>query len=129
MRYLAFFKPYDVLTQFTDSASRATLKNYIDVPRVYPVGRLDRDSAGLLLPTDDGPPAPRLADPRHAHPKTYIAQVERVPTPEALEALRRSVVLGDGPTRPAHVGLLTQPPDLPDRPVPNRFRKNVPTAW
>ena len=128
-RYLKLFKPFDVLTQFTDEGGRATLKDFVPVAGVYPVGRLDRDSEGLLLLTDDGPLAHRLTDPRHEHPKTYLAQVERVPGPEALEALRRGVVLADGPTRPAEAELLTEEPGLPDRPVPIRFRKNVPTAW
>ena len=128
-RTIAFFKPYDVLTQFTDESGRATLKRYIPLPRLYPVGRLDRDSEGLLLLTDDGRLAHRLTDPRHEHPRTYLVQVERVPTPEAVEALGRGVVLSDGPTRPAEAELLDGPPDLPERPVPIRFRKNVPTAW
>jgi 23S rRNA pseudouridine2457 synthase len=128
-RKIAFFKPYDVLTQFTDASGRATLKDYIDLPGVYPAGRLDRDSEGLLLLTDDGPLAHRLTDPRFEHPKTYLVQVEHVPEPEAIEELRRGVVLSDGPTRPADVTLLDAPPDLPERPVPIRFRKNVPTAW
>ncbi len=129
MRYLALFKPYDVLTQFTDAAGRATLKDFVAVPGVYPVGRLDRDSEGLLLLTDDGPLAHRLTDPRYEHPRTYLVQVERVPDSGALEALRRGVVLKDGPTRPAEVTHLREAPLLPDRPVPVRFRKNVPTAW
>jgi 23S rRNA pseudouridine2457 synthase len=128
-RYLALFKPYDVLTQFTDASGRATLKDFVPVPGVYPVGRLDRDSEGLLLLTDDGRLAYRLTDPRFAHPRTYLVQVERVPLPEALEHLRRGIVLKDGPTRPADVALLAGPPALPDRPVPIRFRKNVPTSW
>jgi 23S rRNA pseudouridine2457 synthase len=128
-RYIALFKPYDVLTQFTDSEGRRTLRDYVSVRGVYPVGRLDRDSEGLLLLTDDGWLAHRLTDPRFAHPKTYFAQVERIPGPEALDALRRGVILNDGPTRPAEVELLSQSPPLPDRPVPIRFRKNVPTAW
>jgi pseudouridine synthase len=128
-RTIAFFKPYDVLTQFTDEAGRATLKRYIPLPGLYPVGRLDRDSEGLLLLTDDGRLAHRLTDPGYEHPKLYLVQVEKVPTPEALDALRRGVVLNDGPTRPAEVVLLADPPDLPERPVPIRFRKNVPTAW
>ena len=128
-RYLALFKPYEVLCQFTDAGGRATLKNLVPVAGVYPVGRLDRDSEGLLLLTDDGPLAHRLTDPRYEHPRTYLVQVERVPGLEALDALRRGVVLNDGPTRPAEVELLEAAPPLPDRPVPIRFRKNVPTAW
>src|SRR3954467_2325942 len=128
-RYLAFFKPFDVLCQFTDAEGRATLKDYVSVPGVYPVGRLDRDSEGLLLLTDDGPLAHRLTDPRYEHPRTYLVQVERIPGPEALEALRRGGTLNDGPTRPAEAELLDAEPPLPDRPVPIRFRKNVPTAW
>src|SRR3954470_25001089 len=116
-RTLAFFKPYDVLTQFTDESGRATLKRYIPLPGLYPVGRLDRDSEGLLLLTDDGRLAHRLTDPRYEHPRTYLVQVERVPTAEALDALRRGVVLNDGPTRPAEVTLLQESPSLPDRPV------------
>jgi len=105
------------------------LKDYVPVPGVYPVGRLDRDSEGLLLLTDDGPLAHRLTDPRHEHPKTYLAQVEKAPGKEALEALRRGITLADGPTRPAEAEWLSEEPDLPERPVPIRFRKNVPTAW
>jgi len=129
LRYFALHKPYDVLTQFTDEAGRATLKDYFPHPGVYPVGRLDRDSEGLLLLTDDGPLAHRLTDPRFEHPKTYLAQVERIPDEPALEGLRRGVDLKEGRTRPAEAELLADPPDLPDRPVPIRYRKNVPTAW
>jgi 23S rRNA pseudouridine2457 synthase len=128
-RYVAFFKPFDVLCQFSDAEGRRTLKDYVSVPGVYPVGRLDRDSEGLLLLTDDGPLAHRLTDPRYDHPRTYLVQVERIPTADALEVLRRGVVLGDGPTRPAEVERLEADPPLTDRPVPIRFRKNVPTAW
>jgi 23S rRNA pseudouridine2457 synthase len=129
LRYLAFYKPYDVLTQFTDAAGRPTLKDFVPVPGVYPVGRLDHDSEGLLILTDDGRLAHRLTDPRYEHPRTYLVQVERMPALEALESLRRGIVLRDGPTRPAEVAVLDEPPSLPDRPVPIRFRKNVPTAW
>lgn len=123
------FKPYDVLTQFTDGSGRPTLKDFIPVTGVYPVGRLDRDSEGLLLLTDDGLLARRLTDPRFEHPKTYLVQVERIPDSGALEELRRGVNLSDGPAAPAAVELLDHTPNLPDRPVPIRFRKNVPTAW
>lgn len=128
-RYLKLFKPYDVLTQFTDASGRATLKDFVPVPGVYPVGRLDRDSEGLLFLTDDGPLAHRLTDPRFEHTKTYWAQVERIPDEAALEALRRGVMLSDGPTRPARARRIEGDPVLPDRPVPIRFRKNVPTCW
>jgi 23S rRNA pseudouridine2457 synthase len=128
-RYIKLFKPYDVLTQFTDAGGRATLKDLVPVPGIYPVGRLDRDSEGLLLLTDDGRLAHRLTDPRYEHPRTYLVQVERVPALEALEALRSGIELGDGPTRPVEADLLSEPPLLPDRPEPIRFRKNVPTAW
>jgi 23S rRNA pseudouridine2457 synthase len=103
--------------------------DHVSVRGVYPVGRLDRDSEGLVLLTDDGPLAYRLTDPRFEHPRTYLVQVERVPDAPALEAIRRGVVLADGPTRPAEIELLESAPFLPDRPVPIRFRKHVPTAW
>jgi 23S rRNA pseudouridine2457 synthase len=128
-RTIAFHKPYDVLTQFTDAAGRRTLKDYIDIPGIYPVGRLDRDSEGLLLLTDDGPLAHRLTDPKFEHARTYLAQVERIPDDSAIETLRRGVLLNDGPTRPAEVERLDSTPELPERPVPIRFRKNVPTSW
>src|SRR5437763_10276949 len=124
-RIIALFKPYDVLSHFRDAEGRATLKALVAIPGVYPVGRLDRDSEGLLLLTDDGRLAHRLTDPRFEHPKTYLVQVERIPDDAAVEALRRGVTLNDGPTRPAGVELLEQPPDLAERSVPIRFRKNV----
>jgi 23S rRNA pseudouridine2457 synthase len=128
-RTLVLFKPYDVLCQFTDAAGRLTLKEYVTEPGVYPVGRLDRDSEGLVLLSNDGNLAHRLTDPSFEHPRTYLVQVERVPASSALEALREGIVLSDGRTRPAEVELLEESPTLPDRPVPIRFRKNVPTAW
>jgi 23S rRNA pseudouridine2457 synthase len=131
LRYIKMYKPHGVLTQFTDATGggRATLKDYVDLAGVYPAGRLDRDSEGLLLLTDDGRLAHRLMDPRFGHPRTYLAQVERVPDDRALAALRAGVMLGDGLTRPAEVERLEAEPELPPRPVPIRFRKNVATAW
>jgi 23S rRNA pseudouridine2457 synthase len=129
LRYLALNKPYDVLSRFGAVAGRLTLKDFVKVPGVYPVGRLDRDSEGLLLLTDDGRLAHHLTDPRYEHPRTYLVQVERMPSPDALESLRRGLVLRDGLTLPAEVAVLEESPALPDRPVPIRFRKNVPTAW
>jgi 23S rRNA pseudouridine2457 synthase len=128
-RTIVLFKPYDVLCQFSDVDGRDTLKTFVPVPGIYPVGRLDRDSEGLLILTNDGRLSHRLTDPRFAHPKTYLVQVERLPGPEALKALRRGVDLNDGRTLPAQVELLAEPPALPDRSVPIRIRKNVPTAW
>ena len=125
-------KPYGVLCQFTDRSvpPRRTLAEFVDVPDVYPAGRLDHDSEGLLLLTDDGALAHRLTDPRHKQPKTYLVQVEGTPTPAALDALRRSVALADGPTLPAEVDALDAPPGwLWPREPPVRFRKSVPDAW
>jgi 23S rRNA pseudouridine2457 synthase len=127
--YLLFWKPYGVLTQFTDQEGRSTLKDYIDQLGVYPVGRLDQDSEGLLLLTDDGPLAHRLIDPRFDHPKTYWAQVEGIPDPSSVQALTSGVTIQNYRTRPARVRVLDQEPNLPPRPVPIRFRKAIPTAW
>lgn len=126
---LRFWKPYDVLTQFTDAERRATLSDYIDVPGVYAAGRLDRDSEGLLLLTDWNALKTRLMEPHYQHPRTYVVQVERIPDETALARLRSGVLLNDGPTLPAQVDVLSLPPDLPERPVPIRYRKSVPTAW
>jgi 23S rRNA pseudouridine2457 synthase len=128
-RTIALHKPYGVLCQFRDASGRRTLASLVPIPDVYPAGRLDHDSEGLLLLTEDGALAHRLTDPRFAHPKIYLVQVERVPGAMALESLRAGVLLRDGMTRPAQVELLETEPRLPDRPVPIRFRKNVPTAW
>lgn len=128
-RTIALYKPYDVLCQFTDDGGRATLKEFVPIEGIYTAGRLDRDSEGLLLLTNDGPLAHRLTDPRFEHPKTYLVQVERVPNNDAIERLHHGVILNDGPTRPAEVELLVDPPALSDRSTPIRIRKNVPTAW
>jgi 23S rRNA pseudouridine2457 synthase len=128
-RTLAFNKPYGVLPSFTDPQGRPTLAEYVKVPGVYAAGRLDQDSEGLMLLTSDGTLAHHITDPRHQLPKVYLAQVERIPSEEALAQLRQGVVLSGKRTRPAEVRVLPDSPDLPDRPVPIRFRKSVPTAW
>jgi 23S rRNA pseudouridine2457 synthase len=128
-RTIAFNKPYGVLPCFTDPNGRPTVADYIDVPGVYAAGRLDMDSEGLLLLTSDGTLAHHITDPQHTLPKLYLAQIERIPSEEALERLRTGVVLNGKKTKPAEVRLLPNDPQLPDRPVPIRFRKNVPTAW
>lgn len=130
MRYLLVNKPYEVLPQFTDEAGRVTLKQFVQVPEVYPVGRLDYDSEGLMLLTDDKQLQFRLSEPRYKVPKTYWVQVEGEPTEEALEQLRRGVQIKDGFTSPAEVTLLPEPPaDLWERSKPVRFRANIPTSW
>lgn len=126
---IAFNKPYGVLPCFTDSEGRPTLSDYIDLPGVYAAGRLDQDSEGLMILTSDGSLAHRITDPKHKLAKVYLAQVERVPNERALEQLRQGVVLSGKRTRPAEVRLLPQEPRVPERPVPIRFRKNVPTVW
>jgi 23S rRNA pseudouridine2457 synthase len=128
-RTLAFYKPYGVLSCFTDPEGHATLADFISIPDVYPAGRLDHDTEGLLVLTSDGTLAHRITDPRHKLPKVYLVQVERVPDDAALASLRRGVLLKGRRTRPVEVALLAEAPDLPPRPVPIRFRKSVPTAW
>jgi len=128
-QYLVFHKPYGVLSKFTDAEDRPTLAAYVSMPHVYPAGRLDMDSEGLLLLTSDGNLAARLTSPSYKVPKTYLVQVERIPDEAALVQLRRGVLVKGKRTRPATVHLLTEEPMVHPRPVPVRFRKSVPTAW
>ena len=118
-----------MLTQFHDDAGRATLKDFVDVPGVYPAGRLDRDSEGLLLLTNDGQLQAQIADPRHKLAKTYWVQVEGTPSESQLQQLQRGVLLNDGPTLPAQARLLEPLPDLWPRHPPVRFRQSIPTHW
>ncbi|MEM8603940.1 MAG: pseudouridine synthase [Cyanobacteria bacterium P01_H01_bin.121] len=129
-RYIIFNKPYDVLCQFTGEKNQRTLKHYIDVPEVYPVGRLDRDSEGLVFLTNHGHIQHRLSHPRFAHPRTYWVQVERIPTATALLQLQAGVLIKGGyQTQPAQVKRLPASLRIPPRDPPIRDRKTVPTAW
>lgn len=125
---VVFNKPYGVLSQFTPEGRWRGLADFISVKGVYVAGRLDADSEGLLLLTDDGALQARIADPRHKLPKTYLVQVEGVPTDDALNALRRGVRYADFTTRPCHVSRIDEP-DLWPRDPPIRFRKAIPTSW
>jgi 23S rRNA pseudouridine2457 synthase len=130
-RLILFNKPYGVLSQFTDNGpptARPTLSAFIDLPGVYPAGRLDRDSEGLLLLTDDGRLQAQIADPKFKLPKTYFVQVEGVPDDAALDLLRGGVLLKDGPTRPAIVERIDAPALAPRDP-PIRYRASVPDCW
>lgn len=129
-RYILFYKPYAVLSQFSPERGKQTLKDFLSVPKdIYPVGRLDYDSEGLLLLTNDNTIKNKLTDPKFEHPKTYLAQVERIPNEEALQKLRRGVVIEGKRTKPAEVELMSEEPRLPSRSMPIRFRKTVPTTW
>ena len=127
-RLIALNKPFDVLCQFTDGNGRRTLADFVPVPRVYPAGRLDRYSEGLVLLTDDGKLQARLSDPRFGKHKVYWVQVERIPNEDALNSLRNGVVIKGQRTRPAEVRPIDPPPLWPRDP-PVRFRKSVPDCW
>jgi 23S rRNA pseudouridine2457 synthase len=131
LRYLLFNKPYGVVSQF--SGDGRNLADYIKVPGIYPVGRLDKDSEGLMLLTDDGALQHRFTDPKFAHPRTYWAQVEGIPDQTALDRLQQGVVIrAEGKpyrTLPAKARTLDPPPNIPPRDPPIRFRKSIPTAW
>lgn len=126
-RYILFHKPYGIISQF--SGERQNLRDFIPIKNIYPCGRLDHDSEGLMLLTDDGALQHRLTDPRFQHPRAYWVQVERIPDEAALRQLGQGVMIQGQRTLPAKVSLLAAEPNLPPREPPIRFRKSVPTAW
>lgn len=128
-RIILFNKPYGVLSQFSSSDGRPTLKDYIRLPDIYPAGRLDTDSEGLLVLTDDGRLQQRIADPRFKQPKTYWAQVEGIPDAAALKTLSDGPDLGDFRAQPCQVRLIPEPEALWPRDPPIRYRRAIPTAW
>jgi 23S rRNA pseudouridine2457 synthase len=128
-RLILFNKPYGVLSQFTAEGRWQGLRDYLALPGIYAAGRLDADSEGLLILTDDGVLQSRIADPKHKLPKTYWAQVEGTPDDAALEPLRHGVDLGDFVTRPAQVRLIDEPSGLWPRNPPIRYRAAIPTSW
>jgi 23S rRNA pseudouridine2457 synthase len=130
-QYLVFNKPFGVLSQFKDhqQTDHPTLETYIPIKQVYPVGRLDRDSEGLMLLTNHGQLQHRLSDPQFGHCRTYWVQVEGIPTPDALQALEQGVLIQGYRTQPTTVAVLENAPELPDRNPPIRFRQQIPTSW
>jgi len=128
--YYLLYKPYDVLCQFTDILGRKTLRDFGPLPKdVYSVGRLDIDSEGLLLLTNDNEVNHRLTEPEFEHPRTYLVQVEGIPSPEAIEQLERGVIIQGEKTKPVQARLLDGEPKIPPRTPGIRYRKNIPTAW
>jgi 23S rRNA pseudouridine2457 synthase len=128
-RLILFNKPYGVLTQFSDPAGRCTLADFIPIPEVYAAGRLDADSEGLVVLTDDGVLQARISDPRHKLAKRYRVQVEGIPTDTALQQLATGVYLGDFHTRPCQVQRIAEPKELWPRDPPIRYRASIPTSW
>lgn len=132
-KVILFNKPFNVLSQFTDSgiqsSNRKTLSEFIDVPNVYAAGRLDKDSEGLLILTNDGALQQEISNPKHKWPKTYVVQVEGSPSQDDIKFLQKGVNLRDGITKPAEVEIINQPKGLWDRIPPIRYRKSVPDSW
>lgn len=128
-KYILFYKPFNVICQFSPEGDKITLKDFIDIPDIYPVGRLDMDSEGLLLLTNDNNLKTLLNEPKFKSKKTYLAQVEGIPEDKDLEKLRKGVFIQDYKTQPAEVELLIDEPDLSPRNPPIRFRKSIPTSW
>ena len=128
-RLILLNKPFRVMCQFTDAEGRATLSDYVNAPGVYAAGRLDFDSEGLVLLTNDGRLQHVITDPGHKLPKTYLVQVEGIPDTTAIEKLRKGILLNDGMTMPAEVDMVDEPPGIWPRVPPIRFRKNIPAAW
>ncbi len=128
-KIILFNKPFNTLTQFTDNEGRDTLANYIDIPKVYSAGRLDKDSEGLLLLTDDGKLQHKISHPKHKEWKTYWVQVEGTIDQDAINKLKRGVQLKDGKTKPAKCKPICEPDALWERTPPVRYRANIPTSW
>lgn len=129
MRLILFNKPYGVVCQFTSMNGHSSLKDFIPLPGLYPAGRLDADSEGLVLLTDDGKLQNRISHPRYKLPKTYWAQVEGQPNEAALDRLRQGIILRDFRTRPAQIDLMNEPENLWERIPAIRYRKSIPTSW